>query len=40
MNIQGNEYADKVIKKGIELDWEQFQDWNEPDYENNQNDYI
>jgi len=25
---------------GIELDWEQFQDWNEPDYENNQNDYI
>ena len=25
---------------GIELDWEQFQDWNEPNYENNQNDYI
>ena len=25
---------------GLELDWEQFQDWNEPDYEDNQNNYI
>ena len=24
----------------MELNWEQFQDWNEPDYENNQNNYI